>query len=155
MPQIVIEIPIDALSRLAVAHALAELTLALGGHAVETPLHVAAPVKVANDARLVPTSPVADDDKPVEVLPDEQKFNRWVDTLETSTEVKAVCTSLQEAGPQGLSIEQVREKFPSGTTNRRVAGVLTALIFRCPQRCGFSPVVKVGDSYRWVGFPTA
>jgi hypothetical protein len=144
MSQIVIDIPGAYLSNAAVAAALAKLTLALGGHS-----SAPAPASVQADAR------IAANDKPAAVSPGEEKFNSWVNTLETRIGVKAVCTGLLKAGAAGLTIEKVRELFPSSTTNRQVAGTLTALIFRCPQKCGFSPVVKDGDSYRWVGFPQA
>ena len=145
MSQIVIDIPVAFLSKSGVATALGDLMLALGGHPAETPFHVAAPV-VFTDAHV---------EKPFAVSRCEEKFNLWVNSLETHAMVKAVCAGLQDAGPQGRTIEQIREVFPAGTTNRRVAGVLTALIYRCPQKCGFAPVVKDGDSYRWVGFPQA
>jgi len=53
MSSIQIEIPLDALSRPNVARALADLTLALGGHAVGAAAPAAAPVKTAAPAVVV------------------------------------------------------------------------------------------------------
>lgn len=156
MSQIEIEIPLDALRRPNVARALADLALALGGHAVASP-HVAAPALMASDARLLETVPAANNDNSASasVVP-EEVFSQWIDTLQDPASLKALFKDLQDAGTTGLPIEKVREKFPTGTTNRQVAGAITGVIVRCQQKCNFpAPIVKEGDSYRWRGFPKA
>lgn len=154
MSQIVIEIPLEALGRPGVASALAELVMAVGGHAVEPPLRVAVPV-VFTDVRLVPAAPVANTDLEADD-PREVAFFVLVDRL---GELYArYYRALKVAGLNGLSVAQARKILPEldDQLPRALAGITGYASRWCEPRLGFkSPVEKTQDGQRWIGWPKA
>ena len=169
MSQIVIEIPLEALGRPGVASALAELTMAIGGHAVEPPLHVATSALIASDAR-IEKAPAANDDKISSASTRQEDENsarqafylylqgRSDTAVATSLEVVSFYRALEEAGDAGISSEQAMGCFsslPEGATGKALGGIFGGLFKGLKNRGMDLPHESRGGRYYIKPWPKA
>ena len=165
MCQISIEIPEAYLANPAVAKALVELTMAIGGHVLEPPVLAL----IASDARIEKV-PAANDDKISSASTGQEDENsarqafylylqgRSDTAVATSLEVVSFYRALEEAGDAGISSEQAMGCFsslPEGATGKALGGIFGGLFKGLKNRGMDLPHESRGGRYYIKPWPKA